>query len=161
MTFYVTDQNIVVLSLFLLGAALGLCYDLLRLKRQFLRPSAFMGSLGDLLFWLIVTALFILTIHITNYGYVRWYEFVAAGAGFLLYRAALSSLVLKALRFVVICILRTVRFLLNPVRSLLRCLKNSAFALLKRVRSFTNRCAARRYSRRRLQKDLKITTVVA
>ena len=121
------------LAAWILGAALGSFYDLLRFPRAVLfrdpnregDPSAgplrkrravtIAVFLEDFLFCLVAAVGMILLFYEVNNGKIRPFAFLAAFGGFLLYRATLGRLVRRAIRWVARVIRRTVRAVLKAV----------------------------------------------
>ena len=89
----VTQQAVQLCASLASGAALGLCYDLLRTMRR--RCSKAAAQLLDLLFWLTAAAaLFVFGMDI-GLGQLRLFMIFGAGAGILLYFGALSPFVTR------------------------------------------------------------------
>ena len=114
MTFYVTNQNRMVLILVLLGAFFGIFGDLVRVKRRFFKTGRIAVFAEDLLCFVICTAIFEITVFVTNYGYFRWYEFVSLVAGYMLYVFLLQDAVVWVLVGVAGIVSSLVRTVLSP-----------------------------------------------
>lgn len=97
MTFYVTDQNRVVLTMIVLGAVFGLLWDILRIKRYFIKTGYWWIFAEDLVFCVVFAFVYHIAVFAANYGYVRWFQAAGAGLGFALYRLMLSDAVMKIL----------------------------------------------------------------
>ena len=123
MSFYVTNQNIVVIVLFLFGTVCGLFRDLITVKRYFVRTTSIVAFFEDLLYCLVLTIIYHITVFVTNYGYVRWYEFASLFAGFATYRVTLSKIVLFVFQTVISAIsgfvIKVLGILLRPIYRLL------------------------------------------
>lgn len=123
MTFYVTNQNNVVLWLFIIGAIIGVIYDIFKVKREIFGKKLIIYIVDDLLFSLLYTTILVFAIFLTNYGYVRWYEIVAALFGFFLYKVTVSNLFVRAatliIRFILKILKAIIAFLLKPVTVIL------------------------------------------
>ena len=83
--------------LFVLGAVFGFLRSIIKVKRHFLKTGRIIASAGDFLYCALCTVLFHITVFVTNYGYVRWYEFAGAFLGFVLYRIFLEDAVMKVM----------------------------------------------------------------
>ena len=115
MTFYVTNQNTVVFVLVLFGIVCGFVRDIITVKRRFIPAGAVLSFFEDLVYCLVFTLLYHITVFVTNYGYVRWYEFASLFAGFLLYRFTLSRAVITLFCAVIAFIIKIFGVLLMPV----------------------------------------------
>jgi len=83
------------LSTLMVGAAIGLFYDVFRIFRKTARHSTLAVQLEDLLFWVAATGLtFYYMLH-RNYGEIRVFAVVGVGIGLTLYLATISRLVVK------------------------------------------------------------------
>lgn len=97
MTFYVTNQNTVVLVLTLLGAVSGIIRDIVKVKRRFVRTGKILEFFEDFICCIVLTFIYHMTVFVTNYGYVRWYEVAGLILGFGLYRITVSDIFVKVL----------------------------------------------------------------
>ncbi len=120
MTFYVTDQNIVVLILMLSGVLFAFFRDILKVKRHFLKSGKVLTFIEDFLYCAVCGFVFQITVFVTNYGYVRWYEFAGVIFGFGLYRILLEELILKIIISVTGLIAGAVSYILGIVLSPVR-----------------------------------------
>ncbi len=114
MTFYVTNQNNVVFSLALVGVLFGVLWDLFEIKRTFLRTGKILIFFEDLLYFALFTVVFVMTVFVTNYGYIRWYEFVGVFSGFAFYKAFFSKTVVAVISFFIRLLGRIIAAVLNP-----------------------------------------------
>lgn len=117
MTFYVTNQNTVVLVLMLLGAVSGLIRDIVKVKRRFVRTGKILEFLEDFICCVILTFVYHITVFVTNYGYVRWYEFAGLILGFALYRMTISNLAVRVISTVAGLLQKLLRLLISPIVS--------------------------------------------
>ena len=119
MTFYVTNQNYVVLCLFVIGVVIGVIYDIFKIKREIFGKNVIFYYLDDLLFSFIYTTIFVFAIFLTNYGYVRWYEIVSAFIGFIIYKSTISNIFVKitteAIRFVLKILKVIIGIIFKPI----------------------------------------------
>ena len=145
------------LSTVLMGAAIGLLYDVFRIFRKTARHSQLAVQLEDLFFWVAATGLtFYYMLH-RNYGEIRVFVLVGVGIGLTLYFATVSRFVLIVFVNVVNYLKRVVavaiRIVLIPVRYV--------FALLEPpvVKAYgTTRKQARkvkRYGRYKIRKTVR------
>ncbi len=101
MTFYVTDQNFVVLSLIILGAVFGFLWDVFGVVLHKAGAGYVIKSIAELVLCLVFGFVYQVTVFVTNYGYVRWYEIVGTVSGFLIYRLTLSKTIRKILAAII------------------------------------------------------------
>ncbi len=69
----------------LLGIAMGLTYDLVRILRRIVSHNNILIFLQDIIYWIIWAFVVIDKIHIFNSGEVRIYIFLGIGVGILVY----------------------------------------------------------------------------
>ena len=79
----------------LLGAALGVCYDLFRVARLAIPHSGALVAVEDLLFFCICAAATFLYLLGTAYGEVRLFVLVGEGVGFSLYHCTLGAVTIR------------------------------------------------------------------
>ncbi len=100
MSVTVSHEAFVFLCAVLTGGCISFLYDLFRLLRQEARSDGFFVHVQDLVFWLLAAGMmFFAMLHVNN-GSVRFYEFLGATLGALLYCLTLSKHVLRLLRFI-------------------------------------------------------------
>jgi len=97
----------------LAGAATGLLLDAYRIFRWATSPRGILVHLEDLVFWLILTPVLILSLLVSNWVTLRLYMFAGFGLGLGSYLLLASPVVILALRFVVSLISRAVRTFLR------------------------------------------------
>lgn len=96
----VAQQLLFCLRFGLLGVALGVLYDLLRAVRTHFRLRRWGTGLLDALFCLLGLVGFLLLMLRGTDGRLRLYLLLGLGAGFLLYRKAVSVWVLRLLLWI-------------------------------------------------------------
>ena len=114
MTFYVTDQNTVVIVLLLFGAFCGVLRDIIIAKRRVFHAGVVIAFFEDLIFCILLTAVYHMIVFVTNYGYVRWYEFVSVFAGFLLYRISFGKIFGELFYRILLLMKRIIMIILKP-----------------------------------------------
>lgn len=119
MTFYVTDQNTVVFAFAVFGAIAGVLRDITVVKRQIMPTGAILRFIEDILYCMLLTALYHVLAFVVNYGYVRWYEFASAFIGFLLYRKIFGSVLRKLLYNFASAVIKMFGLVLKPLVSVL------------------------------------------
>lgn len=120
MTFYVTNQNNVVFSLAIVGVLFGFLWDVFEIKRIFLRTGKILIFFEDLLYFALFTIVFVMTVFVTNYGYIRWYEFMGVLSGFVLYKVFFSKTVVAVISFFIKLAGRIITAVLRPFVLLFR-----------------------------------------
>jgi len=101
------------LSTVLVGAAIGLLYDVFRIFRKTARHSGLAVTLEDLFFWVAATGLtFYYMLH-RNYGEIRVFSMVGVAIGLVLYLATVS-------RFVIIVFVAVVNYMKRVVAAVVR-----------------------------------------
>lgn len=129
------------LSFFLLGAGLGVVYDVLRIMRVALEPDVgvtgrrrwvftVLHFMGDLLFATLSAVVVILAGYFWNRGRIRFDMMAFLAAGFLLYHFTVGKLVLAAAELIVATIRKWLAWLyrhtvLPPVRWLMLLARSS------------------------------------
>lgn len=96
-----TEPIVVQVTVFALtiaiGTLLGILFDLYRVIRGRLRPGKLATALGDLLFWLVATALTFALLVVGNWGELRLYVWVGFLSGAFVYHLLLSRRIVGAL----------------------------------------------------------------
>lgn len=91
MEFSVTQEVYVFLSSVLSGMFICVVYDLLRVMRSYTKTTHAITDIQDIIFWCIAIIIMFFTVFHTNRGAVRWYEFLGALLGSVIYFFALSK----------------------------------------------------------------------
>ena len=149
-------------STVLVGAAIGLFYDVFRILRKTTRHRGIVVQLEDLLFWVIATGLtFYYMLH-RNYGEVRLFALAGVAVGILLYFATVSRWVVAVFVAVVNYMKRVVavavRVVLVPVRLAAAWLAPPLARANAAARKKANK--ARRYGRSKLRKTARSWNIV-
>ncbi len=126
--FDISEQVMLFLLAVLVGAGLGVLYDVFRLIRVVFPPAKKTGMVTfmDVLFWLIYA--FVIFVYSVQYGrgQVRFFFFIGSVLGFVLYIVTVGSVVMGIIRNVVSVIVKILRFVysftLKPIVKLLRLL---------------------------------------
>lgn len=85
------DQIVALALAVLAGFLAGFCSDYYQVIKNILKLKRAGLAAGDLIFWLLLTALVFALLSWGNKGEVRFYIFLGMGAGFLAYRYTLST----------------------------------------------------------------------
>jgi len=82
-----------------IGMVAGFCYDYYRVVRGVFKLKKVGTCLGDMVFWLVTTALVFFLLVLGNWGVVRLYVFIGLGLGASFYFQFLSGVSSRLLRF--------------------------------------------------------------
>ncbi|MGE5485973.1 MAG: spore cortex biosynthesis protein YabQ [Ignavibacteriales bacterium] len=115
----------------LAGAAAGLLLDIYRIFRWATSPRGFLVYLEDLVFWLILTPLFIFSLLVSNWVDLRLYVFAGFGLGLGSYLLLASPVVILVFRFIV----RVLERVGAAVKRAIRRVSGRALTLIRRIRS--------------------------
>lgn len=91
----VFNQLIIFFSVIIWGSFIGIIFDIYRSLRQFWRPGKWGTSLGDLVFWLIITLMTYFVLLLVSWGEVRFYVFLGMGIGLVIYLKYFSKTMRK------------------------------------------------------------------
>lgn len=122
-----TDQIGAFAATLIIGVVGGFCYDYYRAVRRTFRLKKVGTWLGDIIFWLVTTALVFFLLLLGNCGVVRYYVFFGLGLGAWLYFQFFSNIISRLVRFkfyllqkiwtmIVIIILFLINVVLFPFR---------------------------------------------
>lgn len=129
------------------GAAGGAVFDLFRAVRKSFGANMLTTSLGDILFWFIISAGITAVIFSVNSGQIRWFEIIGIALGGILYFLLLSSLVMSVMGFVFkifIKIFSTIlKFVLTPIFFLYKMIKRPFCWLIKKASRFLKKSIKR------------------
>jgi len=116
-------EQVIIFSLIItLGVMLGFIFDFYRTLRQIWCPGYWGTSLGDVVFWIIVTAFSYLFLILVTWGEVRLYVFIAITIGVALYLKFFSRTARKFMYRMYCCIKTIVLRLYRQFRAALRCI---------------------------------------
>lgn len=132
----VVDQAIVFSLVISWGCIVGLIFDCYRTLRKIWRPGHLGTSLGDIIFWLLITVFTYLFLMIISWGEVRFYVFLAIGLGLGLYLKIFSRTVRKYLLKLYYLIIKLCSYLIKvftvPIMVLKKVL-HVPFGYIKRI----------------------------
>lgn len=118
----IVRDNYFLLYSLILGVAVTVLYDLLRIFRRVIKHKDALVSMEDFLYWVIVAISVFYMMHTENNGTLRWFAVLGAGMGMLLYKKFLStpfvSLASRGLQFVLIHVGKFFHRILTPFRFL-------------------------------------------
>lgn len=79
----------------LAGFLIGILFDFYRIIRNFVRPKKIATGVGDVLFWIIVTAVAFVLLIYGNWGQLRFYVFIGLALGVRIYFVLFSKMFIK------------------------------------------------------------------
>lgn len=91
------NQAFVFFLVIVWGNIVGVIFDGYRTLRQLFRPGFWGTSIGDTVFWLIVTSLTYLFLMLISWGEVRFYVFLGIVIGLIIYLKLFSKTVRRLL----------------------------------------------------------------
>ncbi len=135
----VSVQTLEFLYAGLLGVGLGVLFDVMRVLRSYIPKSHAITAALDSLFWFAaIIALLAFTMTVSG-GRMRWYVLLGVFSGGFVYIAALSEIIYKVMRAVVVASRRILSLLTRPIylilRGVWRTAKKSEQKLCRKVRS--------------------------
>lgn len=116
----VVDQIYAFLLIIGLGMLMGLLFDFYRTIRQVYKPGRWGTIIGDTVFWLIITGVTYAFLLLSIWGEVRFYVFLALGAGVWIYLKYLSPSVLKILYRCFLILISAVKLMIKIILTPLR-----------------------------------------
>lgn len=112
------------------GIVIGIVFDMFRVFRTVRRCGKVRTGCIDIVFWLAALCILFAAIYITGDGQIRWFVFMGAGGGFLLYLCTVSPTAVKLL----LKIMRTADGILK------RCLRIICAPFFKIFAVFAHKC---------------------
>ena len=91
----IQNQTYVFLVSILVGGLLGAIFDFFRILRRKGNTKSYMVYIQDILYWIIVTFIIVMSAFITNDGELRGYMFVGYILGAIIYIVTISSHLLR------------------------------------------------------------------
>ena len=124
------------LSLMLVGAVLGVIFDICKMARNTFKLRAFGTSVTDILYWIIAVFVVFAVLVGVNQGQLRFYVFLALIAGAVSYFRFLS-------RYVLVFLIRLIRILNRFKVSLERAVKAIFLTIVLKPFRFVSQTASR------------------
>lgn len=107
-----------------LGVALAILYDLLRLSRRIIKTNDIIVNIEDIIFLIISGAMAVVAAYITNNGELRLYGLLGTVLGFIVYRAVLGWRAVDLLAAICRGLQKAAKFvfgiIISPVRLVIR-----------------------------------------
>ena len=118
-----SQQVYLLLVTLVCGFILGFFFDIYRIIRWVVKPNKMSTFIGDLIYWLLMTALVFKVLLLTSYGEVRLYVFISLALGGYLYFSLLSRFVLKILQKLLLLLSKLIGKLVRFIRIIFRKIK--------------------------------------
>lgn len=109
----IVQQNILFLQAIVLGAFIGLFYDIFRMFRIAFKCNKVIVCIQDIVFWIIISVASFLFMLIFNAGIIRGYLLMAELIGAILYHLTIGMLLMKISNFIIDKIKKILRFFYN------------------------------------------------
>ena len=113
--FFPPFQDRVFIFFFIIGVALGIIYDLFKIKRRLFGQNIVGLFIDDIVFSFLSCIIVLVSVFVFNNGIVRWFEFVMCMCGFIIYRITLSKLLLT----IFYCVIDSFRRALKQLAAIL------------------------------------------
>lgn len=123
MAAFIYDEMRLFIVCMLVGAALGLFYDGIRIVRMLFHHRDVFVDIEDLFFWIFTAWIVFRTLFAYNQGVLRGYAFMGLFFGFLQYALTVSRLLLKVAVWIVPYWQRGILFLRKPFVILFECMR--------------------------------------
>lgn len=150
----VSSQAYVFLCTVISGALIALLYDLFRILRRVVRTGNLVTYAEDLLYWLIVTFIMLLTVYYSNDGELRAYLFIGAFIGVILYALLFSRIVMASSLFIIKITTWPFKLAIKVLKPLVSKIAQITANLIRRV--FANKKARTKKKKRIFQKDSEL-----
>jgi len=121
------------LSTVLLGAAVGVLYDIFRVLRRVVRHSVAVVQIEDIIFWVTATVFVFYFMLVQNYGEIRPFSLIGITCGAIIYFLTLSKVILFFLSKVIQLALRAISW---PFRFIAKLIIPPANKFLRRVKVY-------------------------
>jgi len=131
-----SEQGTLFLATVLIGAGIGLFFDLFRVLRRVYVHRAIIVQVQDFIFWICATGFLFFFFLDTNFGEIRPFSIMGAGCGAVLYFATLSPFIIKileaVLKFAIRVIIGLVRIIIAPIRYIFRLITPPLLSFIKK-----------------------------
>lgn len=115
----IANQVYVFIWTIITGAIMGLVFDAFRIFRKNFKSRDFFVYIQDILFWLIIAILLIVSAFLINDGELRGYMFLGYILGILFYMLAFSKFVIMIATFIINVIIKMVKIIIRPIIKIL------------------------------------------
>ena len=87
----IVQDNYFLLYSLLLGVAVTIFYDILRIFRRVIKHRDALVSIEDFFYWIVVAISVFYVMHTENNGTLRWFAILGAAIGMSIYKKLLST----------------------------------------------------------------------
>lgn len=115
-----SSQAIAFILSALTGLLVGVFFDLFRVARKLVRHKATATTIEDAVFWLFSTLFMFYLLQRVNSGEMRFYLFLGAALGAILYLMTLSPLFIKFALALALAVTKAVLFVISPIEALFK-----------------------------------------
>ncbi|MCL2592766.1 MAG: spore cortex biosynthesis protein YabQ [Defluviitaleaceae bacterium] len=145
----------------LIGAFLGIIYDIFRILRKAFKHGKLLTNIEDIIYWLFVTFVMFYLMLNRNYAEIRFFVILGAFSGMIVYFLTISRFVRK---IAIIVIGFAIKIILIPLKIIFKILKFPVmliFKMLKKILSPAKKGLQRssKYAKikgRRLKREIRI-----
>ncbi len=145
---FVVLQGKVLAEMFLLGMAMGLLYDLLRIFRRLFRVSRLFVQVTDFCYWPLVILLLWEMQNETVYGVVRFCQLFFVALGMLFYYSMIS-------RWVIFAVYTPIHFIAKQIAKIYRYIERRADLLLQKAEGRLNSVKRKKLAGRKEKHEKK------
>ncbi len=133
----IASQVYVFLGCIFGGLIVGLLFDVFRLSRRFFNTRDIITYIQDIIFWILVGIIVLLTIFYSNNGQIRGYVFLGIVLGTVFYFLLFSKLIITTLTYIIETLIRMTSYIIKiisvPVRIAAKIFKVPLEFLIKRL----------------------------
>ncbi|MEG2857361.1 MAG: spore cortex biosynthesis protein YabQ [Clostridia bacterium] len=122
----------------LLGAGIGVLYDVSMLIRSFLKKNRAVYALLDILFWVFAVVFLLAFVMTVSGGKMRWYILVGVFCGIFIYKCTISALFFSSIRIIIVVIARLLKICVWPINWFAEFLHGAARGAWHKIRARRN-----------------------
>jgi spore cortex biosynthesis protein YabQ len=147
----VSDQVYIFFCTILGGMAIGFLYDIFRITRRTVKTGKTLIYIEDLLFWVFSAVLMSVIIYYCNSGELRFYMFLGALLGAVLYELLFSRIIINASIFILNLLFKVLKTIISvvsyPFRFLYGVLKTPVKKLICKIKAAIRKAKADRIAK--------------
>lgn len=147
----ISDQVYIFFCTILGGMAISFLYDIFRISRRTLKTGKTLIHIEDLLFWIFSAVLMSVIIYYCNSGELRFYMFLGALLGAVLYELLFSRIIINASIFILNLLFKVTKTIISvisyPVRSVYRVFKTPVKRLICKIKAAIRKAKADRIAK--------------
>jgi spore cortex biosynthesis protein YabQ len=115
----IANQVYVFLWTIITGVIMGLIFDAFRILRKNFKSKDFFVYVQDILFWLIIAFILIISAFLINDGELRGYMFIGYIFGVTFYMLAFSKFIIKIGSFIIDLLKKLLKLAIKPIAFIL------------------------------------------